>query len=130
MKKIAQFGTFDIDNFGDLLFPYIANYRLNGYDIVHVSPTSNISNFRDAKPSISYAVAKTHKFDAILVGGGNILSANGTKQKLYNTISKTGYPSLWIGAAALASHLEVPLIINAPSFMKKNNRKDKYFKKQ
>ncbi len=30
--RIAHFGTFDVENFGDLLFPLIAADRLSGLD--------------------------------------------------------------------------------------------------
>ena len=36
--KIAHFGAFNHDSFGDLIFPYIAENYLKDFELVHVAP--------------------------------------------------------------------------------------------
>ena len=115
--KIAQFGTFDVDNYGDLLFPYIARYRLSGYELVHVSPTNSKTSFLDSLPVISYKQSLNEKFDAVLVGGGNIIHAGNTLLNNYKNVSGFAYPYLWMGAARIANKQKIPLIFNAPGIM-------------
>ena len=40
-KKVAQIGTFDVENFGDLLFPSVLEYYLQEYEIDLFSPEGN-----------------------------------------------------------------------------------------
>lgn len=111
---IAHFGTFDVDNYGDLLFPYIARYRWPDCNWVHVSPTGKTTSFHDALPSITVQQAFEEKFDAAIIGGGNIIHPRPTSLKAYKEVSNLAYPSLWIGAAKLASEQQIPLTFNAP----------------
>lgn len=56
--RIAQIGTFDVENFGDLLFPTMIEYRFCDCEIDLYSPVGNA-----AKPFESdryvYAVSST-----------------------------------------------------------------------
>ena len=61
MKKIAHFGAFDHDSFGDLLFPFLTEYFLPDFSIVHVAPTNIKSRLKDTKPVISIAEALSEK---------------------------------------------------------------------
>jgi polysaccharide pyruvyl transferase WcaK-like protein len=117
---IAQFGTFDVGNYGDLLFPLIARWRCPEFEWIHVSPIGGPTGFSDSASTIGFAEAMDARFDAVLVGGGNILSSARTRLAEYAAARDTAYPSLWAGAACLASERKVPLIINAPSIMTKD----------
>ena len=46
--KIAHFGTFDVDNYGDLLFPHIVEWRMPSVEWIHISPSRNVPKFSDA----------------------------------------------------------------------------------
>ncbi|WP_417370985.1 polysaccharide pyruvyl transferase family protein [Gelidibacter japonicus] len=114
MIKIAHFGTFDVDNYGDLLFPHIAEYRLPHYKWEHVSPTNNITVFKDGMPIIPFECAREKQFDCILIGGGNILHLNHNQNTVYNKIEGFAYADLWVGAAKIAMEQKIPYIFNAP----------------
>jgi polysaccharide pyruvyl transferase WcaK-like protein len=119
MIKIAHFGTFDVDNYGDLLFPHIAEYKLPQYEWVHVSPTTRNTIFKDSLPIVSCDYARTKQFNAFVIGGGNILHLMPNKRTVY--INKIGfsYADLWIGAAKMAMEQKKPYIFNAPGISKK-----------
>ena len=117
--RIAHFGTFDVENFGDLLFPLIFENRL-GYadlEVIHVSPVGGEGVFPDCRASTSLEEALRSSFDAVVVGGGNIVHARTTALGRYSadpSLVALGYAGLWLGASELAARLEVPLVWNAP----------------
>lgn len=115
--KIAHFGTFDVDNYGDLLFPHIARYRLVEHDWIHISPTNSKTSFTDSLPVLSYRQSLKEKFDAVIIGGGNIIHIGNTSLVNYTNIAEFAYPYLWIGAANLANKQKIPLVFNAPGIM-------------
>jgi len=118
--KVAQFGTFDLSNYGDLLFPLVASRELGkgrGLHLQVVSPSGGKSAFEDALPTtgIYDFVDEGNPPDAMLVGGGNIIQT--ASSQLYNNIngarSRLAYSDLWIGPA-LFSPIDVPILWNAP----------------
>ena len=128
MIKVAHFGTFDVDNYGDLLFPHIAEYRLPNFQWEHVSPTNNLTVFKDSKSIISFDVAKKKDYDAIVSGGGNIIHLSHNTLTVYKNINGFAYANLWVGAAKIAIKSKIPHIFNSPgisqnftSFIKKPN---------
>ncbi|SFD02531.1 polysaccharide pyruvyl transferase family protein [Algibacter pectinivorans] len=114
MKKVGHFGTFDVDNYGDLLFPHIAEFRLPKYQWDHISPTNNQTVFKDSRPIISFDKAKNNAYDAILIGGGNILHLLPNYVTVYNNKKGFAYANLWVGAAKIAIEQKIPLLFNAP----------------
>jgi polysaccharide pyruvyl transferase WcaK-like protein len=75
--KLINWGSYDIDNFGDLLFPFLVEHHLGPmYDeIIHVSPTGTRSVWPDAKPTVTIGDALARSgVGALLVGGGNLVS--------------------------------------------------------
>jgi len=113
MIKIAHFGTFDVDNYGDLLFPHIAEYRLSQHEWEHVSPTNNVTNFKDSMPIVSFDCAKKKQYNAIVIGGGNILHLMHNKHTVYNNIDGFAYADLWVGSAKIAIEQKIPYVFNA-----------------
>lgn len=120
--RIAHFGTFDVDNYGDLLFPHLFEWRLPSAEVTHVSPTGGGTQFRDARPSINFAEARAIDVDAVVVGGGNIVNLGGTRLAQYEGISRIAYAGLWLGAADLAAGRGVPLAFNGPSISRAEPR--------
>lgn len=115
--KIALYGTFDVDNYGDLLFPHIANERYPEHDWTFVSPTNTPTSFADSKRTIDLATARQEEFDLIVIGGGNIVHTRPTNLPAYQkyNINQNAYPELWIGAARNALEHGIPYVFNAPS---------------
>ena len=118
-RRVFLTGTFDVQNYGDLLFPPIAAKRLEPYgiDVIPVSPTDHRTGWRDTAACIAFddVLAASHPVSGILVGGGNIVHVGPAKLVDYNAASPaTAYARLWLGATIAATIRNVPLIWNAP----------------
>lgn len=117
-RRLAIFGTFDVENYGDLLFPLVAQQRLAGHgiDVVPVSPTAGPTRYRDALPPISQAefFDQIDEFCAVLIGGGNIIHLRDFGLPHY---PQTAYPALWIGTTAAAAERGIPVLWNAPGVL-------------
>jgi len=116
--KIAHLGTFDVDNYGDLLFPHIAEFRLPNYEWKHISPTACKTVFEDGKEIISFNDAKKNNYDAVITGGGNIINLKPNHNTVYKGIRGFDYANLWVGAAKLAADQKIPYILNSPGISK------------
>jgi polysaccharide pyruvyl transferase WcaK-like protein len=120
IKRVLLFGTFDVANYGDLLFPLIARRRLAdaGIDVTPVSPTNADAGVAGAIRAMSCieAAAWDHPYQGVLIGGGNIVSTRATALRDYqhNEVGQSAYPSLWHGATMLAASRNVPVTWNAP----------------
>ena len=118
--RIAQIGTFDCENFGDLLFPevlaYNLNKRINIEEIVLFSPIGGTMPFY---PDIQvFPISKLEQmhnenpFDAVIIGGGDILRLD------YNVASFKGYNAqnssvyLWIYPTLFANKYSIPIFWN------------------
>ena len=119
--KLAHFGTFDVENYGDLLFPLILERRLSGLcdRFVHVSPRGGPPPWDDCVETVGFDQFSRQgsDVDGLVVGGGQIIRATPTALKLYNAggISPfLTYPNLWLGASYIAAREDLPLCWNAP----------------
>ena len=107
-SNISVWG-FDIANYGDLLFPLLAEKRLSplGIKIVAVSPVGSEPVWEDCLPSVGIdkIVNVSGKPSAVLIGGGNILTLSPTKLPAYNqgSVPILAYPDIWIGASCFAN---------------------------
>ena len=117
-RRLAILGTFDVENYGDLLFPLIARERLAGagIEILPVSPTDVTTRYHDAIPPISYRdfFRGAEQVDGILIGGGNIIHCRDFGLPGY---ASTAYPALWAGATAYAIRHALPVLWNAPGVL-------------
>lgn len=117
-RRIAIFGTFDVENYGDLLFPLIARRRLAeaGIEVVGVSPTSETTRYGDAPAPLAQAefTRDAGQFDGILIGGGNIVHLRDFGLPGYGAMA---YPALWAGATALAVRHGMPVMWNGPGVL-------------
>lgn len=120
-RRLAIFGTFDVENYGDLLFPLIAGRRLGplGVEVVAVSPTAHATRYRDAVLPLSYPefVREIESFDGVLIGGGNIVH---TKDFGLPDYAATAYAALWIGATAQAVRQGLPVLWNGPGVLQQS----------
>lgn len=118
MKKIAHFGAFDHESYGDVLFPKMLEHLLPDFSITHVAPTNIVTQWTDACPIISTAEAiQRTDWDGIIVGGGDIIHTGvwSTEKWEQNAALPFGHlPGLWAGAAFLSAKLNIPIVWNAP----------------
>jgi GT2 family glycosyltransferase/glycosyltransferase involved in cell wall biosynthesis/polysaccharide pyruvyl transferase WcaK-like protein len=127
--RIAHLGTFDVGNYGDLLFPLVAEARLRALaetfgigadelEIVHFSPLGGPPVWSDAVSTRPIAeLDHCGPFDAVILGGGHLVHALPTNLPAYQdagAISFTAYPSLWLSAARIAARDGAKLLWNAP----------------
>lgn len=120
-KRIAHFGTFDVDNYGDLLFPYIAEFRLPKLDWYHISPSNRKTIFEDGKEIISFNESIKNNYEAVITGGGNIIHLFPNKNTVYAKYDGFEYANLWVGASKLAANQRIPHIFNGPGISVKFN---------
>jgi polysaccharide pyruvyl transferase WcaK-like protein len=119
--RIAHFGTFDVENYGDLLFPPVLERRLADVcdDFVHVSPANGAPDWEGCAPTVGFDefLREGPEVDGVVVGGGQILRASPTPLGIYDRGGVSpfvAYPSLWLGAAYVAARDGLPLCWNAP----------------
>lgn len=119
MSYIAHTGTFDVENYGDLLFPLIARLHLPDQVMRAISPVGGGPVWSDCVPSEPIYALTGSACRGVVVGGGNIVHANRSSLVAYETggVSATGYADLWIGAA-LAAGRDMPVVWNAPGVPK------------
>lgn len=119
--RIAHLGTYDVANYGDLLFPLVAAKRLAslGAEILTVAPRGGPAIWRDCAPALGLGSPEVEDgpFDGILLGGGNLVHVRPWNEAAYDSGGSSGllaYPRLWLGAAQLAERFEAALCWNAP----------------
>jgi polysaccharide pyruvyl transferase WcaK-like protein len=119
--RIAHFGTFDVENYGDLLFPLVLERRLSDVceAFVHVSPVGSAPVWEDCVSAIGFDefLREVPEVDGVVIGGGQILRASPTPLGIYDRGGVSpfvAYPSLWLGAAYVAAREDLPLCWNAP----------------
>ena len=114
--KIAHFGAFNHDSFGDLLFPYIAEAYCKGLHLTHVSPTIQPTPWPDQKPVITTQMAfEINDWDGVLVGGGDLIQDLELSSWDEGGILSIGaLQSLWCGASLFSSKLNIPCAWNSP----------------
>ncbi len=117
--RIAHFGTFDVENYGDLLFPLVLERRLagRGHALTHVSPVGGSPIWEDCVETISIRDAMTQSFDGIIIGGGHIIHGHPSDLKAYRESEDRGlfaYADLWLGSTLRACELGVPIVWNSP----------------
>jgi polysaccharide pyruvyl transferase WcaK-like protein len=112
---LAHGGTFDVANYGDLLFPLVLQRRLQGTLVTHFSPSGGPPVWSDCVASRRFESLCDTPLTGIMIGGGNIIHPMPSKLPDYmrNGDDLTGYGDLWI-CSALSAAPETPVIWNAP----------------
>jgi lipopolysaccharide transport system ATP-binding protein len=119
--QIGLFGTFDVENYGDLLFPLLAERELSE----RLGPINlhRFSYHSQTPPGWPYAVTSVtelpqmvSRLDGLLIGGGFIIRfdkdvAPGYEPPTSAIHHPTGY---WLTPALIALQHDVPLVWNAP----------------
>lgn len=118
---VLMSGMFDMNNYGDLLFPLVARERLAaaGHDLIPVAPTGGQADFPDALPTIDIGAMMSGDIEAagMLIGGGYMIHANSL-----GFLDHYGDPALgnwvgvglWLGATLAATLRDIPVAWNAP----------------
>jgi lipopolysaccharide transport system ATP-binding protein len=117
MTRIAHVGTFDIENFGDLLFPLLArdalSRRLDHAELVFYAGTGrDASSWPFEVQPLSRLPSEIAGYDLLLVGGGDFLHfhpevVGPDDEHLHDPTS------LWMGSTLLAAVHGVPVAWNA-----------------
>lgn len=120
-RRVLMTGMFDMQNYGDLLFPLVARERLapHGIEIVPVAPTGRSAGLADAIAPISAArmLSGEEDFDAVLIGGGYLVHNHPMTfltEYVNDEVSHWASSALWIGATLAAALADVPVLWNAP----------------
>jgi hypothetical protein len=119
-KAIALAGMFNMNNFGDLLFPVVADHMLAplGFSVVPVASTAEEPAILNALRPIGlddFERSIDH-FSGLVIGGGHMIH---TQQIEHFIDSRERMPSwtgsgLWLGSSFLAARKNLPILWNAP----------------
>ena len=119
-SRVWIYGMFDLDNYGDCLFPLIAKHKLHERNIeaTAVSITGKPVKYKDAVRSISREEARSEirKNDVVLIGGGAVL--HDQPLTFFEDSKRWGHEfngkELWIGAMQDARERGAKVAFNAP----------------
>jgi polysaccharide pyruvyl transferase WcaK-like protein len=122
-------GTFDVENYGDCLFPVVAAHRLSqaGHTITAVSPTNVKTRWADAYPPVAVSdIGAIPDLSAVIIGGGNIVHNHAANLATYIEagVDETAYVGLWAGSTIAGVMRKVPVAWNAPGVPRKFNAVD------
>jgi polysaccharide pyruvyl transferase WcaK-like protein len=120
-RRVFITGMFDMANYGDLLFPLIAQQRLAaaGVEVVAVAPRGGPPPVPGALPSLGLAemFESDGRVDAVMIGGGYIVHTFPlTFIEDYDAggVTDWGGAGLWLGATLAGALHDVPVVWNAP----------------
>ncbi len=90
--RIAQFGTFEVENYGDLLFPLILTRELKArLGDIEIQLFSPLAGRYPADPRVAVhastaeaIVRASMEFDAFIIGGGDLISFNPKIARIYD----------------------------------------------
>lgn len=117
-KVLINWGSYDVDNFGDLLFPFLIEHYLgNAYTkIIHASPTGMSSRWADSIQTCTIAEAiAIENIAGLVIGGGNLISF--TKSASINyfenpELAKIVHPSFFYVPYLLKAKYGIPYAFN------------------
>jgi polysaccharide pyruvyl transferase WcaK-like protein len=119
LPRIALYGTFDVLNFGDLLFPHLLRHGLgpSDHEIAAFSPVGGRLKWDQTVVAQPVQTAVEFGADLHVIGGGNIIHAGTTTLSDYHAAGidpRHVYASLWLGAGLIAAQSNRTLVWNAP----------------
>jgi len=120
--NIAIIGSFDLENFGDLLFPDVLKpqleKRLGKVNLFLFSPVSGIKPFTNDEKVYSVKDMEKlhlkHGFDAIVIGGGDLIHFVNFVANTDNYFAE--YPGIdfWMFPSFVAAKYNIKLLWNCP----------------
>jgi lipopolysaccharide transport system ATP-binding protein len=119
--QVAMFGTFDVENFGDILFPIAAKWALQkrlGSADIHMFSYREKSTDEWPFPvlSISDFPALAADYDGVIVGGGHLVRFDKKVAPGYGpSVPWVHHPTgFWLSPGLVAMQHGVPVVWNAP----------------
>jgi polysaccharide pyruvyl transferase len=119
--RIGMVGTFDVANFGDLLFPLLARHELGRrLGEVEIRPFSYHARSAPAWPfdviPLERLSTELPSLDLLLVGGGDIIRFDSRVARDYRPSSpRIHHPTgFWLAPIFMAHAARVPVVWNAP----------------
>ena len=116
--RIAHFGPFDTQSYGDLLLPLIVEHRLSDLcdSFVHVSPGGGAPPCEDCAPTTAAVelLRDPPRMDGVIFSGASTLPHSSEARKDDGPLSLLARSGLWITAAYAAARDGLPLCLNAP----------------
>lgn len=120
-RAVLLAGMFDMQNYGDLLFPLVARHALAAHGVVPVpvAPTAGRTLLGDALAPVALGAVLAGEVaaDGIAIGGGYIIHAQNLDFIEDYDSGGTGAwagPGLWLGATLVAALRDIPIAWNAP----------------
>lgn len=122
-KRIAQIGTFDCENMGDLLFPSVLRKMLDKNDMenAEVCLFSPIGGDMPFSPDIKVLpvsrLLESHRekrFDAILIGGGDMIRLDQLFASEQKYLTNCNPVMLWTLPVLVGLTEHIPVYFNAP----------------
>ncbi len=116
--KIAQIGTFDVENFGDLLFPTVLENRFQNYSVDLFSPVGDMEKPFE-KNRYVYSIrqfeecCKKQKYRVVLIGGGDIIRVDRNIAVDYLSNYEASV-ALWQYPVLIANKYNIPVVFNNP----------------
>lgn len=127
-KVIAQIGSFDVKNYGDLLFPVVLKNKLSDYEIDLFSPNGGSEPFDNKIKVFSLEELeqkiKARKYSALILGGGDIIRIDTAVVDQYKNNHSPAL-SLFVFPILLAKKYNIKVILNAPGVPFKFNENEK-----
>jgi O-antigen biosynthesis protein len=114
--KVGLSGTFDIDNYGDILFPLVVSQVLSDLEIVPLSPTEGKPNFDDSYITNKISTKYDSNLSALIIGGGNIIRTTSSYLDKYveMNVENTSYLNLWLSLTLSNINNMAPIVWNCP----------------
>lgn len=120
--NIIHVGAFDIENFGDLLFPVVFKIYLNEYieNIYYFAPNKCTMPNTDVQVNSIKELdefCRTNKVDSIVVGGGDLAHLRKVPMFIPQVSDDwiTYEPlNLWMTSSMVSKKYNIPLVWNAP----------------
>ena len=117
-SKIAQIGTFDVENFGDLLFANILEKYFAEYDIDLFSPRGKCEKPFE-KDKYVYSIddledqCREKEYQALIIGGGDIIRSDVQATSVYDERKSISF-ELWAKTILIGNKYDIPILFNAP----------------
>ena len=123
--RIAHVGTFDVENYGDLLFPTVLKHNFLDYEIDLFSPIGGGQFLPNKEDVFSIKdLEKKHlenRYDAIVIGGGNLIRTDSVVAYTYEKSNDVSL-SLWALPTLIGKKYNIPVLYNCPGVLRQFKR--------
>lgn len=124
--RVAQVGSFDVENYGDLLFTDVFEHEIReqipNIEIVLFSPKNVVKPFtRKTQVYSVFDLEEMHlsnRFDAIVIGGGDVIRIDNFVTPGYSN-SYDAATLFWQFPILVANRYKIPVLFNNPGVPRK-----------